>query len=48
MTTKELFDECVKTAKEIVRPHLRIYNDYMTEQEWEVAIILFKHKLEEK
>ena len=42
---KELFYESVKLAKEIVRPHLRTYDDYMTEQEWEVAIILFKHKL---
>lgn len=48
MTTKEIFDESVKTAKEIVRPHLKTYNDYMTEQEWEIAILLFKHKLNKK
>ena len=45
-STKEIFDQCVELAKEMVRPHLRTYDDYMTEQEWEVAIILFTHALE--
>ena len=46
-TIKEEFDECVKIAKEIVRPHLRVYDEYLTEQEWEVVIILFKYRLEQ-
>ena len=42
---KETFADCVILAKEIVRPHLKAYDEYMTEQEWEVAIILFKYHL---
>ncbi len=43
--TKKAFNQCVDIAKEMVRPHLKAYDDSLTQQEWEVVMILFKHIL---
>lgn len=50
MTIKEIFDKCIKEAIELGRPYMRKY-DYdeetkPTEHEWQLALILFKHRLE--
>lgn len=46
---KDLFDECLKEAIEIGRKYMSDYIDNQpTQQEWDLALLLFKHKLEEK
>lgn len=47
MKIKNVFDECMKTSKQIVTPYLKesYDEDVITKQVWEVAIILFKYRL---
>ncbi len=45
MVNKELFDKCIAEAIEIGRPHLRVYDDLPTQQEWDLALILFQEQL---
>jgi hypothetical protein len=46
MTLKEIFNECVKEAIELGRPYMSEYADNQpTQQEWDLALILFKERI---
>lgn len=49
---KESFDECIKEAMEIGRKYMKNHDylekDQPTNEEWNLALVLFKHKLEVK
>ena len=49
MDNKELFDGCLKEAIRIARPHMLYMTAEQepTQQEWDLAMVLFKKKLEE-
>ena len=44
------FDESIKEAIKLGRKYMKTYNKAVepTQQEWELALILFKNKLNEK
>ena len=46
MNKKELFDKCIKEAIELGREHMNPYIDLEenrpTQQEWDLALLLFK------
>lgn len=44
MSKKILFDKCVKEARELAKPYLITYNDELTKQEWELALLLFQQE----
>ena len=48
MNKKQLFRECIEEAIRIGRPHLHDYiaDDKPTQQEWDLALILFKQEVE--
>lgn len=47
MDNKKIFDKCLKEAISIARPHM-IYvpEQEPTQQEWDLAIVLFKRRLD--
>lgn len=49
MNKKETFEECINVAIDLGRPYMTEYLDNTpTQQEWDLALMLFEHKLKEE
>lgn len=42
---KQIFDKCMKEAIKLGRPYMTKYDTEPTQQEWDLALIIFQHKL---